>query len=63
MLDSAKIYRMELPYDAEQLEDAMLEIVRVNSVAEPPACQPVTPPAFTHAAGFCGRYPGQATGK
>src|ERR1039458_8445346 len=30
MLDSAKIYRMDLPYTAEQLGDAMLELVRVN---------------------------------
>ena len=30
MLDSAKIYRMEIPYTAEQLGDAMLEVVRVN---------------------------------
>jgi branched-chain amino acid aminotransferase len=30
MMDSAKIYRMDLPYSAEQLGDAMLELVRVN---------------------------------
>jgi branched-chain amino acid aminotransferase len=30
MVDSAKIYRMELGYTAEQLGDAMLELVRVN---------------------------------
>jgi branched-chain amino acid aminotransferase len=30
MTDSAKIYRMDLGYSAEQLADAMLELVRVN---------------------------------
>jgi branched-chain amino acid aminotransferase len=30
MVDSAKIYRMDLAYPAEQLCDAMLELVRVN---------------------------------
>jgi branched-chain amino acid aminotransferase len=30
MLDSAKIYRMNLGYPAEELGDAMLELVRVN---------------------------------
>jgi branched-chain amino acid aminotransferase len=30
MLDSAKIYRMDLGFTAEQLGDAMLELVRVN---------------------------------
>jgi branched-chain amino acid aminotransferase len=30
MVDSAKIYRMELPYTAGQLADAMTELVRVN---------------------------------
>jgi branched-chain amino acid aminotransferase len=32
MVDSAKIYRMELGYQAEQLGDAMLELVRVNKM-------------------------------
>jgi branched-chain amino acid aminotransferase len=32
MLDSAKIYRMEIPYTAEQLGDAMLEVVRANKM-------------------------------
>ena len=32
MVDSAKIYRMELGYTSEQLADAMLELVRVNSM-------------------------------
>jgi branched-chain amino acid aminotransferase len=32
MLDSAKIYRMELGFSAEQLGDAMLELVRVNKM-------------------------------
>ena len=32
MLDSAKIYRMEIPYAAEQLGDAMLETVRANQM-------------------------------
>jgi len=32
MLDSAKIYRMEIPYSAEQLGDAMLEVVRTNNM-------------------------------
>ncbi|MGD0869381.1 MAG: branched-chain amino acid transaminase [Bryobacteraceae bacterium] len=32
MLDSAKIYRMDIPYTAEQLGDAMLEVVRVNKM-------------------------------
>jgi branched-chain amino acid aminotransferase len=30
MTDSAKIYRMDLPYSAGQLAEAMLELVRVN---------------------------------
>jgi branched-chain amino acid aminotransferase len=30
MVDSAKIYRMELGFSSEQLADAMLELVRVN---------------------------------
>jgi branched-chain amino acid aminotransferase len=32
MVDSAKIYRMELGYSSEQLADAMLELVRVNNM-------------------------------
>src|SRR5215208_5470222 len=32
MLDSAKIYRMDLGFEAEQLGDAMLELVRVNKM-------------------------------
>jgi branched-chain amino acid aminotransferase len=32
MVDSAKIYRMELGFSAEQLGDAMLELVRVNKM-------------------------------
>ena len=32
MLDSAKIYRMDIPYTAEQLGEAMLEVVRVNKM-------------------------------
>src|SRR5215813_5282738 len=32
MLDSAKIYRMEMPFTGEQLSDAMLEVVRVNKM-------------------------------
>ena len=32
MLDSAKIYRMEIPYTAEQLGEAMLEVVRTNKM-------------------------------
>jgi branched-chain amino acid aminotransferase len=32
MLDSAKIYRMNLGYEAAQLGDAMLELVRVNKM-------------------------------
>ncbi|HKE26115.1 MAG TPA: branched-chain amino acid transaminase [Bryobacteraceae bacterium] len=32
MVDSAKIYRMDLPYSAEQLAEAMLELVRVNKM-------------------------------
>jgi branched-chain amino acid aminotransferase len=30
MVDSAKIYRMEIPYSQQQLADAMVELVRVN---------------------------------
>ncbi len=30
MLDSAKIYRMDIPYTSDQLADAMVELVRVN---------------------------------
>src|SRR5262249_12240612 len=32
MVDSAKIYRMDLAYTSEQLADAMLELVRVNNM-------------------------------
>jgi branched-chain amino acid aminotransferase len=32
MIDSAKIYRMEIAYSAEQLAEAMLELVRVNKM-------------------------------
>ena len=32
MLDSAKIYRMEIPFSADVLEDAMTELVRVNKM-------------------------------
>ena len=35
MADSAKIYRMDLPYSREQLTEAMLELVRVNAL---PSC-------------------------
>src|SRR4029077_7731164 len=35
MADSAKIYRMDLPYSREQLAEAMLELVRVNAL---PSC-------------------------
>jgi branched-subunit amino acid aminotransferase/4-amino-4-deoxychorismate lyase len=35
MADSAKIYRMDLPYGREELAEAMLELVRVNGL--PPA--------------------------
>ena len=32
LVNSAKIYRMELPYTREQLEQAMVELVRLNNV-------------------------------
>ncbi len=32
MHDSAKIYRMDIPYSADQLADAMVELVRVNKL-------------------------------
>src|SRR4051812_25138789 len=32
LLDSAKIYRMDLPFAAEVLQDAILELVRVNKM-------------------------------
>jgi branched-chain amino acid aminotransferase len=32
MVDSAKIYRMDLPYSADELGEAMLELVRVNGM-------------------------------
>lgn len=32
MLDSAKIYRMEIPYSLEELTEAMVELVRVNKM-------------------------------
>ena len=35
MADSAKIYRMDLPYNNEQLAEAILELVRVNAL---PSC-------------------------
>ncbi len=35
LLDSAKIYRIEIPYTRDQLVDAMAELVRVNQM---PAC-------------------------
>ncbi|HYP07594.1 MAG TPA: branched-chain amino acid transaminase [Bryobacteraceae bacterium] len=33
MIDSAKIYRMEVPYAAEQLSEAAVELVRENNLA------------------------------
>ena len=33
MIDSAKIYRMPLPYTVEQLSDAVIEVVEANGVA------------------------------
>lgn len=33
LLDSAKIYRMQIPYSLEQLTDAMVEVVRANGVS------------------------------
>jgi branched-chain amino acid aminotransferase len=33
MVDSAKIYRMEIPFSAEQLSDAAVELVRENSLS------------------------------
>jgi branched-chain amino acid aminotransferase len=33
MIDSAKIYRMEVPYSADQLSDAAVELVRENSLS------------------------------
>ena len=32
MIDSAKVYRMEIPYSIDELADAMLELVRVNKM-------------------------------
>lgn len=32
MVDSAKIYRMEMPYSADQLAEAMVELVRANKL-------------------------------
>jgi branched-chain amino acid aminotransferase len=32
MVDSAKVYRMEIPYSINQLAEAMLELVRVNKM-------------------------------
>src|ERR1700692_1247587 len=32
LVDSAKIYRIELPYSADQLVDGMLETIRVNQM-------------------------------
>jgi branched-chain amino acid aminotransferase len=32
LLDSAKIYRMEIPYSVEQICEAMAEVVRVNKI-------------------------------
>src|SRR3974390_2314670 len=32
LIDSAKIYRMEIPFTAGQLSDALLELVRVNKL-------------------------------
>jgi len=32
MLDSAKIYRMEIPYSLEELAEAMVELVRINKM-------------------------------
>lgn len=34
LFDSAKIYRMEIPYSAEQISDAILETIRVNKLDE-----------------------------
>src|SRR5919112_6283711 len=33
MIDSAKIYRMEIPYTADQLNEAAVELVRENNLA------------------------------
>src|SRR5919108_328723 len=32
LVDSAKIYRIELPYSVEQLVDAMMDVIRVNEM-------------------------------
>jgi len=32
MIDSAKVYRMEIPYSIDELAEAMLELVRVNKM-------------------------------
>jgi len=32
LIDSAKIYRMDVPFTADQLSEAMLELVRVNKI-------------------------------
>ena len=34
MQDSSKIYRMQIPYTAEELAEAMVELVRVNGMSE-----------------------------
>src|SRR4051794_25309580 len=32
LIDSAKIYRIELPYNIDQIVDAMLDLIRVNKM-------------------------------
>jgi branched-chain amino acid aminotransferase len=56
LLDSAKIYRMEIPYTAAVLGDAMCELVRVNKM---PACylRPVVLRGYGEAGVFPGKNP------
>ncbi len=56
MIDSAKIYRTEVPYTSEQLCDALKELVRVNKIG---ACylRPIVLRGYSEMGVFAGRNP------
>jgi branched-chain amino acid aminotransferase len=56
MIDSAKVYRMEVPYTAEQLCEALKELVRVNKMG---ACylRPIVLRGYAEMGVYAGRNP------
>jgi branched-chain amino acid aminotransferase len=56
MIDSAKIYRMEIPYSAEELSSALCELVRVNRMN---ACylRPIALRGYGHMGVYGGQNP------